>query len=88
MPSEEPTPRSPASASTPRDHRDGARDQVRRSEADAWGAFGLVVSGVLVWGGVGWLLSAWLDNPVPVPVGLLVGMSAGLFLVWFRYGRT
>lgn len=63
-------------------------DQDRRGQADAWGAFGLVVSGVLVWGGVGWLLSAWLDSRVPVAVGLLVGMTAGLYLVWFRYGRA
>jgi ATP synthase protein I len=60
----------------------------RKGEQDAWGAFGLVVSGVLVWGGVGALLGAWLDSRVPVMVGLLVGMTAGLYLVWFRYGRT
>lgn len=60
----------------------------RQSESDAWGAFGLVTAGVLVWGGVGGLLGAWLDSGIPVMVGLLVGMTAGLYLVWFRYGRT
>lgn len=60
----------------------------RKGETDAWGAFGLVVSGVLVWGGVGGLLGAWLDSGIPVMLGLLVGMTAGLFLVWFRYGRA
>jgi ATP synthase protein I len=59
----------------------------RKGQADAWGAFGLVTSGVLVWGGVGWLLSEWLDNRLFVMVGLLVGMAAALYLVWFRYGR-
>jgi ATP synthase protein I len=59
----------------------------RKGQADAWGAFGLVISGVLVWGGIGWLLSEWLDNSVFVMVGLLVGMAAALYLVWFRYGR-
>ena len=60
----------------------------RRGDQDAWGAFGLVVSGVLVWGGVGGLLGAWLDSSIPVLIGLLVGMAGGLYLVWFRYGRT
>jgi len=60
----------------------------RGGEQDAWGAFGLVVSGVLVWGGVGAVLGAWLDSSIPVLVGLLVGMAAGLYLVWFRYGRA
>lgn len=64
------------------------RSSGRKGEQDAWGAFGLVVSGVLVWGGVGALLGVWLDSRIPVLVGLLLGMSAGLYLVWFRYGRT
>lgn len=65
----------------------GSKDQARKGQADAWGAFGLLVSGVLVWGGVGWLLSVWLDNQIFVMLGLLVGMAASLYLVWFRYGR-
>lgn len=59
----------------------------RSGNDDAWGAFGLVVSGVTVWGGAGWLVSQWLDNSIFVMLGLLLGMGAGLYLVWFRYGR-
>ena len=59
----------------------------RAGESDAWAAFGLVVSGVLVWGGLGILLSRWLDSPLPAVIGLLLGMAGGLYLVWFRYGR-
>ena len=71
-------------SATPEEQDGAAR---RKGEADAWGALGLVISGVLVWGGVGALLSAWLDNRFPTLVGLLVGMAGGLYLVWFRYGR-
>jgi ATP synthase protein I len=66
----------------------GAAAAHRRAEQDAWGAFGLVPAGILVWGGVGALVGAWLDSRVPVAIGLLVGMAAGLYLVWFRYGRA
>ena len=59
----------------------------RKGEADAYGALGLVISGVLFWGVVGYLVSEWLDNSVFVMLGLLLGMGAGLYLVWFRYGR-
>ena len=59
----------------------------RKGEADAYGALGLVISGILFWGGVGYLLSEKLDNPVFVLAGLLLGMGGGLYLVWFRYGR-
>lgn len=67
---------------------DTPRGAARKGEADAWGAFGLVVSGVVVWGGVGALVGAWLDSSIPVLIGLLLGMTAGLYLVWFRYGRA
>lgn len=67
---------------------DPGGDVGRRGEADAFGALGLLISGVLVWGGVGWLVSEWLGNSIFVMVGLLVGMGAALYLVWFRYGRT
>ncbi len=58
----------------------------RGREQDAWSAFGLLVAGVLVWGGVGFLVSDWLHNPLPKLVGLLVGMGGGLYAVWLRYG--
>lgn len=66
---------------------DSSKAFGRKGEADAYGALGLVVSGVLVWGGAGFLVSEWLDNAVFVMLGLLLGMGAGLYLVWFRYGR-
>lgn len=62
-------------------------DLRRRDQAGAWDAFGLVASGITVWGGVGWLVSEWLDNVVFLMLGLLVGMAAALYLVWVRYGR-
>ena len=66
---------------------DESGDVGRKGEADAYGALGLVVSGILFWGGVGYLLSEKLDNTVFVLLGLLLGMGGGLYLVWFRYGR-
>lgn len=66
---------------------ESSRVAGRKGEADAYGALGLVISGVLVWGGAGFLVSERLDNPVFVMLGLLLGMGAGLYLVWFRYGR-
>lgn len=55
---------------------------------DPWAAFSLLVSGVAVWGGAGWLLAEWLDNQIFVMFGLLLGMGASLYLVWYRYGKA
>ncbi len=77
----------PASSDGDSANEDPSKEFARKGEADAYAALGLVVSGVLVWGGVGYLVSEWLDNTAFVMVGLLLGMGAGLYLVWFRYGR-
>ena len=66
---------------------DESRDFRRKGEADAYAALALVISGILFWGGVGYLLSERFDSPVYVLLGLLLGMGGGLYLVWFRYGR-
>lgn len=65
-----------------------ARSEGSKVQNDAWGAMGLVMSGVLVWGGVGYLVSEWLHHTIFVMVGLLVGMGVALYGVWFRYGRS
>jgi ATP synthase protein I len=67
---------------------DESGDTGRKGEADAYGALGLVISGVLFWGGVGYLLGERFDNQLFVLAGLLLGMGGGLYLVWFRYGRS
>ncbi|MCU1674790.1 MAG: hypothetical protein JWN77_2903 [Frankiales bacterium] len=72
----------------PPDPTDSGSAGGRKGEQDAWGAFGLMISGVAVWGGVGWLVSEWLDNRVFLMLGLLLGMGAALYLVWFKYGRS
>ena len=71
----------------PSDDDPSSKSFARKGEADAYGALSLIISGVLVWGGAGFLVSEWLDQRVFVMLGLLLGMGAGLYLVWFRYGR-
>ena len=66
---------------------DASKAFGRKGEADAYGALGLVISGVLVWGGIGYLVGERFDNRLFVMLGLLLGMGAGLYLVWFRYGK-
>lgn len=63
-------------------------EESRREQAGAWNAFSLIASGVAVWGGLGWLVSRWLDNELFLGLGLMVGAGAALYLVWVRYGRA
>ncbi len=51
-----------------------------------YAVIGTLISGMAVWGGVGWLLDRWLDTKVFVPVGIILGISVAIYLVVVRYG--
>ena len=67
---------------------DGERRADRQAANDAWSAFGLMLSGVIVWGGAGYLVSRWTHHQVFTMIGLLLGTGTALYGVWFRYGRS
>jgi len=77
MPTEPPTP--PGSTSP--------EDGVPNAEAHhAWRAFAYLLSGPLLYGGIGWLLDSWLGTQFLLPIGIVGGMALSLYLIWFRYG--
>ena len=51
-----------------------------------YAVIGTLISGMGVWGGVGWLLDRWLDIQVFFPVGIILGMAVAIYLVVARYG--
>ncbi len=46
-----------------------------------------LMSGLLVYGGLGWLLDRWLGTAYWLPIGLILGAVLGMYLVIKRYGR-
>jgi hypothetical protein len=52
---------------------------------DPWSAFGVLVAGVLFYGGIGWGLSIWLHADFWIPIGILVGAGFGMYLTFARY---
>ena len=56
-------------------------------EAAAWTVLAYLLSGPLLYGGLGWLADRWLGtSPVFVLIGILGGMALALYVVWVRYG--
>lgn len=47
-----------------------------------------LLSGLLFYGGLGWLADRWLSTTWCLPVGLIIGMILGIYLVVKRYGRV
>ncbi|MBW8483906.1 AtpZ/AtpI family protein [Actinomadura parmotrematis] len=53
----------------------------------AWSIPSYILSGMAVYGGLGWLLDHWLGTSALFPIGILVGLALAIFLVYHRYGR-
>ena len=47
-----------------------------------------MLSGMLVWGGAGWLLDRWLETRVFTLVGVLLGLGVAIYLVVIKYGAV
>jgi ATP synthase protein I len=60
----------------------------QRNFADAaWSIPSYLMSGMMVYGGIGWLLDRWLGLSALFPIGILLGLGLALYLVYVRYGR-
>jgi ATP synthase protein I len=60
-----------------------------QGEAIAWSALGSLLSGPIVWGGIGILADRWLGTGrVFTAIGLVVGFFAGFLIVYLRFGRA
>ncbi|MFZ1410783.1 MAG: hypothetical protein WAS07_04965 [Micropruina sp.] len=46
-----------------------------------------LVAGLLVYGGIGWLLDYFFRTTFVFPLGIIVGAAAGVYMVIMRYGR-
>jgi F0F1-type ATP synthase assembly protein I len=46
------------------------------------------VSGVAVYGVLGWLADRWLGTTFLVAIGILVGAGFGLYMTWARFNKV
>ncbi|MDP1712114.1 MAG: hypothetical protein Q8K86_06625 [Candidatus Nanopelagicaceae bacterium] len=60
---------------------------MKKDEGAAWSIFGYLLSGLLFWGGAGYFLDRWLNTRYFLLGGLLLGVSAAIYLIWLRFGR-
>ena len=75
---------------TPEDGSQAAdgRSASRPSRSDdGWGVLSYLLTGVFLWGGIGWMLDSRLGTSFLTPVGLVVGFGLAIYLVSVRFGR-
>lgn len=65
--------------------KDVADDKTDSPTDTAWMITGRLIAGMILYGGIGWLLSLWLGHqPLFVAGGILFGLAASLYLVLGR----
>ena len=47
-----------------------------------------MLSGIIVWGGVGWLLDRWLETRFFILVGTILGLTVAIYLIVVKYGAV
>jgi F0F1-type ATP synthase assembly protein I len=50
--------------------------------------FSYLLSGMILYGGLGWLIGRWVHTALLFPIGMVVGLALGIVLVIFRFGRS
>ena len=60
------------------------------AQADSMGSTVLayLITGPIVFGGVGLLIDRWLGTTAFIAVGILLGMALSLYIIWLRYGTS
>lgn len=61
------------------------RRDPNRPQGDPWNAFGYLVSGVLLYGLIGWGLDRWLGTSFLVAVGIILGAALGTYQTYKRF---
>lgn len=58
--------------------------QIRRTTSDdPWAILGRLISGIVIYGGLGWLIGTWLNNvEVFVAAGAILGVSLALYMTY------
>jgi F0F1-type ATP synthase assembly protein I len=55
--------------------------------AAGFAVLGTLISGMAVWGGVGWLLDRWLDTRAFLPIGVLLGVTCSIYIIVVKYAK-
>ena len=56
-------------------------------KGDPWHAFGYLVSGVALYGFLGWLADRWLGTSFLVVLGIVLGAGFGIYMTFARFNR-
>jgi ATP synthase protein I len=68
--------------------QDGRQGRGSGDEHAGWTLFSYLIAGMIIYGGLGWLVARWTGHPMIFPTGMLIGLALGVAGVIYRYGRS
>jgi len=57
------------------------------SMGTGWSVFSYLISGLLAYGGIGWVIGHFTHVSLLFPIGMLVGLTISIGWIIYRYGR-
>jgi ATP synthase protein I len=64
----------------------GPEDDGRDFANAAWSIPGYLLSGIAIYGGIGWLLDRWLGTSAFFPIGIALGVVLSVYGIYRKYG--
>jgi ATP synthase protein I len=64
-----------------------AETDEQLSKGTGYTVFSYLISGLLAYGGIGWLIGHFTHISLLFPVGMLVGLAISVGWIIYRYGR-
>jgi ATP synthase protein I len=58
------------------------------TESDGWRILSYMLGGMLLYGGIGWLVSRWTGLSYLFPIGMILGIGLSVAMIIFRFTRT
>jgi ATP synthase protein I len=58
-----------------------------RPASFGWSVLSYMIGGMILYGGIGWLVGRWTHLPALFPVGMIVGLVLAIVLIIFRVTR-
>ncbi|MGB6454570.1 MAG: hypothetical protein WBH47_08775 [Streptosporangiaceae bacterium] len=55
---------------------------------DGWRVFSYMIGGMVMYGGLGWLIGHWLGISILFPLGMLLGLVLSILMIIFRFTRS
>lgn len=65
----------------------GGPGEQHLTAGTGWNIFSYLISGMLCYGGLGWLIGHFTHIELLFPIGMLVGLAISVGWIIYRYGR-